>query len=382
MKWLAFLLKVSIVPLLIVLLVAWFRFAPIDVQALEVQRDTIVTEVFGTGTLEAKVSSAISPKIQGRIQQVLVDQGDTVQSGDLLIQLDDQELQQQVAIAQADAEAAQAALERLQADKQRATAVFDQAQRSYDRAAELASKNAVGKEELERDAESLAIAHADVARAEAAIQEGQQKRIAAEKTLQYQQARLDDSRITAPFDGLIVARKKEAGDVVAPGGQILTLISTDVLWIQAWVDETEMDQLATDQTARVVFRSQPDQTFSGKVVRLGNEADRETREFIVEVQVLQLPKTWAVGQRADVYIRTASKPDVVVIPAERIIRHQDEVGVFLNQSGVAQWQPIQTGASGNSLVEVTEGLSAGDQIVWPVAPGGTLRNLQRIRVQP
>ncbi|MCA9199046.1 MAG: efflux RND transporter periplasmic adaptor subunit [Planctomycetales bacterium] len=382
MKWLAFLLKVSIVPLLVVLLLAWFRFAPIDVQSYEVQRSTIVTEVFGTGTLEAKVSSAISPKIQGRIQQVLVDQGDAVRAGDLLIQLDDQELQQQVAIARADTEAAQAALERLQADKQRATAVFDQAQRSYDRAAELASKNAVGKEELERDAESLAIAHADVARAEAAIQEGQQKRVAAEKTLQYQQARLDDSRITAPFDGLIVARKKEAGDVVAPGGQVLTLISTEVLWIQAWVDETEMDQLATGQTARVIFRSQPDQAFSGKVVRLGNEADRETREFIVEVQVLQLPNTWAVGQRADVDIETASKSDVVVIPGERIIRHQDEVGVFLNQSGVAQWHPIVTGASGNSMVEVTEGLSAGDQIVWPVAPGGTLRNLQRLRVQP
>lgn len=80
----------------------------------------------------------------------------------------------------------------------------------------------------------------------------------------------------APFDGLIVARQREAGDVVVPGSSILTLISTDLLWIRAWVDETEMSRLAESQSARVVFRSEPERAYPGRVLRLGREADRES----------------------------------------------------------------------------------------------------------
>lgn len=297
-------------------IVYWLNLAPIAVNEHTVRRGPIVAEVLGTGTLEARVKTTVSPKISGRVKTVLVDQGDRVNSGQELVYLDDDELRQQVAIAQANLDAAAAALVRLKTDKDRSKAVALQTSKRHSRVVRLVEGNAVSQEEVDKAVEALAIADAGLSRAEAAIAEGQKELIAAEKTLEYHRARLSDTKIIAPFDGLIVRRYRDPGDVVVPGTAILTLISTDELWISAWVDETEMAKLKTDLVARVVFRSEADRAYSGRVVRLGREADRETREFIVDVRVLELPENWAVGQRAEVYIQTARKDEALVVPAK------------------------------------------------------------------
>jgi HlyD family secretion protein len=360
--------------------VYWFRFAPLAVDAHPVQRGTIVGEVMGTGTLEARVSTTVSPKISGRIAQVLTDQGEVVEKGMLLVQLDDEELRQQVEIAQANVDAALAAIVRLNADKERSTAVFEQAQRHHARIQRLVKQSATTEDELERATEALAVAVSDVSRAEAAIAEGQKGLVAAEKTLEYHRARLADTRIMAPFDGLIVARQREAGDVVVPGSSILTLISTDLLWIRAWVDETEMSRLAESQSARVVFRSEPERAYPGRVLRLGREADRETREFVIDVQVLELPANWAVGQRAEVFIETARHKDVVQIPTQLLLRSEEGEGVFINEEGQARWRPLQLGLRSRDAVEVVEGLSVADTVIIPRERTAPLSEGRRVQV--
>ena len=82
-----------------------------------------------------------------------------------------------------------------------------------------------------------------------------------------------------------------------------------------------------------LFRSEPDHAYRGEVARLGRQADRETREFTVDVRVLELPKNWAVGQRAEVYIETARKTDVTVLPAEYILWRDEKPGVLVRQRG-------------------------------------------------
>lgn len=347
------------------------RFAPIPVVSISPIRQTIVSEVMGTGTLEARVQTTISPKIAGRISQVLVDQGDGVKQHQLLVQLDDEELQQQVEIAKANLEAAEAALERLKADKARSVAVFDQAQTHHGRVQTLHQKGATTREEMDRAVESLAVATSDTTRAEAAIREGQKGLLAAEKTLEYHRARLADTIIKAPFDGLVVARQREAGDIAVPGSAVLTLISTDVLWISAWVDETEMSKLAVKQPARIVFRSQSEQSYPGIVVRLGKQADRETREFVVDVQVSQLPANWAIGQRAEVYIETRRQDDVPTIPLTVLSRRGTQDGVHVSTDGVVRWKPVTLGLRGREAVEVLDGLTDEDILVLPATGAAT-----------
>lgn len=357
------------------------RLSPVPVSGEPPQQQTIVAEVMGTGTLEARVSTTISPKIAGRIDRVLVDQGDAVTEGQLLAQLDDEDLRQQVEIASANREAAEAALERLTADKSRSVAVFAQAEAQHERIVSLHQKGVITDEDLETSIESLAVATADTTRAEAAIREGEKELLAAEKTLAYHRARLADTTLKAPFAGLIVERQREAGDIAVPGSAVLTLISTEVVWISAWVDETAMANLAVDQPARIVFRSQPEQPYPGSVVRLGRQADRETREFVVDVEVAQLPTNWAVGQRAEVFIETQRRDDCLAIPLTAVSRRDDQDGVWIAKRGLAHWQPLGLGLRGRTMVEVTDGLSADDLVLAAETAGSPLTEGRRVRLR-
>lgn len=377
-RWIWRVLQVGGLLAIVAGIIYWVRFAPLSVVQHQVQQGEIVAEVIGTGTLEAHVKATVSSKIFGRVAEVLVDQGERVTKGRLLVRLDDEELKQQVAIAQANREAAQAAIDRLKAEKDRATAVFEPAKKSHARVDALFAKNLVSRADLDQAVEALSVAQADLFRAEGAITEGQKELIAAEKTLEYHRARLADTEIKAPFNGLIVRRQRDPGDVVVPGSSILTLISTDQLWISAWVDETEIAKLKKEQPARVVFRSEPDRSFPGSVVRLGREVDRETREFVVDVRILELPFNWAVGQRAEVYIETDQKRSAVLLPAKYVVRRDDQTGVFIDQNGQAEWRPLTLGLRSTDMVQVTEGLQPGETVVIPSDPRNGLRDRQRI----
>lgn len=260
-------------------------------------------DVLGTGTLEARVKTQVSARIQERLAEVLVDQGDAVKKGQLLAKLDDAELRQQAAIAQASFAAAKQTAQRVEADLARSQAVLEQARKDAKRLAGLLASNAVSQTDSDKAAEALKVAEADLKRSNAAIAEAQGLVLVAEKTMLHRQEQLAFTQITAPYDGLIIRRDREPGEMLVPGATLMELISLDELWIRAWVDETEMPRLAKGQKARVVFRSEPQKNYPGVVSRLGREMDRETREFIVDVRVEQLPVNWAVGQRAEVYIQ-------------------------------------------------------------------------------
>lgn len=356
----------------------WLRFAPIVVTSHLTKRGTILAEVMGTGTLEARVQTTISPKISGRIRDILVDQGETVEAGQTLLRLDDDELTQQVAVAQAGIGTALASLERLKADVTRAEAVKDQAVRRHTRTLSLSEKKATTEDALDEAVESLAIAEAGVSHAEAALVEGEQQLAAARKTMGYHNARLDDTTIVAPFDGLVVQRRRDPGDVLVPGSDVLTLISTDELWISAWIDETEMARLKPRQSARVIFRSEPDRAWPGEVIRLGRQADKETREFIVDVQVKELPKNWAVGQRAEVYVQVERKENVVVLPVKLLVRSDEKSGVYVLNGDKAEWRDVTCGLRDAESIEIIVGLAADESVIVP--KDGAVKSLAGRRV--
>ena len=171
--------------------------------------------------------------------------------------------------------------------------------------------------------------------------------------------------LRSPFDGLVTRRDRDPGGIVVPGASILQLVATNEIWVSAWVDETAMAALRTGQLARVVFRSEPTKSYGGEVARLGREADRETREFIVDVRVNRLPTTWTSGQRAEVFIETGHATNVVVVPAPFLGWREGAPGVVVNDHGRARWRGITLGVRGMQSVEVTQGLSAGEQVVRP-----------------
>lgn len=381
MRWVRRIWKPAVLIVAVIVVVFWVKLSPVAVTSHKIEQGPIVSEVMGTGTLEARISVTVSPKISGRILEVPIDQGDRVSAGDMLVRLDDSELKQQVAIARAQLETAKSAINRLEAVKVQSDVVAAQARRENRRIKDLITANAATQDEADRAIETLAIAEAGVSRSAAALSEGHSEQVAAEMNLEYQQARLADTRIVAPFDGLVVRRLHEAGDIVVPGSAILSLIRTDELWISAWVDETQMSTIAVGQPARVVFRSEADRTCHGKVTRLGREVDRETRQFIADVRVLDLPEHWAVGQRAEVYIESASKDSATLVPSEFLEMRMSKPGVFVDAGSQAQWRPVTLGLRNADFVEVVEGLKPEDVVVKPVNTTATLSDGRRVSIQ-
>jgi RND family efflux transporter MFP subunit len=346
----------------------WLRIRPIPVEGYQVAQGEIVAEVMGTGTLEAKVQTIVSTKIAGRILDMRVDQGDQVRVGQTLLRLDDSEFRQQVEIARSALDAAKATVERMQADAVRSQAVLEQSRIEYRRRESLFASKSIAANEIDKRKEELKVAEADLEKTKAAIVESRKNLVVAQNTVDYQLARLGDTLIAAPFDGLIIRRDRDPGDVVVPGTSIFLLISTQSLWVRTWVDETEMQRVTEGQKARVVFRAEPEASYIGKVARLGRETDRETREFLVDVEIERLPRNWSVGQRADVFIETAHKVGVTIIPSRLIMRNQGEIGVVANREGRAVWQPVKTGLRGHAQVEIVAGLSPGDIVVYNQGP--------------
>ena len=377
-----------IIRLIIILAVLGFvlyriKFAPISVSAFDVRRGPVIAEVMGTGTLTAHTKTTISPKIQGRLVELTVDQNDAVTTGQLLARLDDADLREQVAIAKAYLEVAQASLKRAQAEEERAKAVITQSQLDYMRNSKLADTGAVATSDMDKSREQLQVAEAEGARAGAAVIEAQKQIVAADKTLRYHDAKLTDTRIYSPFNGLITRRDRDPGDIIVPGASIFQLISTREIWISAWVDESAMTMLRSGQKARLAFRSNPQKNYSGTVVRISREVDRESREFLVDVSADQLPQNWAIGQRAEVFIQTGKKDNVVQVP-RRLIRWRDgNPGVFVNVGGKANWRNLKLGITGGEFAEVESGIAAGDKII--TAPDSEARKLQpgrRVVIEP
>jgi RND family efflux transporter MFP subunit len=372
------LVKVVLVILIAAGLVYWFKYAAVPVSMHTVQQSEIVAEVMGTGTLEAHFKSTISPRIAGRLQEVLVDIGDKVTAGQLLARLDDVELKPQVEMAQASVAVSQATLDRVQADRAQSLAVFEQTTAEHKRALDLFPNKAISQSDLDKITSEWKTAQAGVARAEAAIVEGRKQLIAAEMNLAYRKALLEDTAIVAPSEGLIVQRQRDPGDIAVPGSAILTLISMKEIWVSAWVDETEMSHVTAGQPVRVVFRSDAEHVYRGEVARVGRQADRETREFTVDVRVLELPKNWAVGQRAEVFIQTANKSGVTVLPTQYVFWRDGKPGVFVRQGEHAAWRDLTLGIKGSKTIEVVDGLKPGDCAVVPIDGKNTAIEGRRI----
>ena len=376
-------LKVALIAGIAASGVWWLRFAPVRVDVHQVETGTVIDEVMGTGSLEAHVRAAVGPRITGRLATVLVDQGDRVTGGQLVATLYDGDLRQRVEIAKAELAVARAGVEVAAAAIVRAEANAVHARTSFLRVEPLAAQQVLSSDELDLATQQRDLAEADLRLAQLAKVESEHVVVKATEGLRYDQERLADTRIVAPFDALVVKRDREPGDVVVPGGTIIDVVSTEELWISAWVDETALGRLAPGQPARVVFRSAPDTSILGTVVRLAPQTDAETRELLIDVALSELPATWAIGQRAEIYVETERREDVLVLPQQLIVWHKGVPRVLVDDAGVARWRDVVLGLRGTDTVEVIRGVVAGESVIL-IADGSTTprEGRQLRRAQP
>jgi RND family efflux transporter MFP subunit len=329
----------------------WKLMSPTPVTAVQPQRGELREEVFGTGTLEAKVVVAISAKITGKVVAVLVDQGDTVTNGQVVARLEAKDYEDAVHAAEAALGQAQAELAKAQLDLKR------------DR--DLVQSQAIPQSDFDATETAYRVAEARVKNAEA--------------LLGFARARLADTQIISPVAGLMITRNLEVGSTVVPGAPIFRVADTKLLWVQAMVDEREAGKLRVGQAARITFRAAHGESFPGRLVRLAREADRVTEEREGDVVVDQLPRDWFIGAKANVYIETARQADALQIPKSAIVRRGEQPGVFVIDSGHARWRPVRLGLPGRDAVELASGVELRDLVIAdPYAGKKPIANGQRV----
>ena len=355
-----------IVLLVVIFTIAYLKInSPVLVQTHTIELSDINAEVFGTGTLEAKTKASIGSQIPGRIEKIFFDEGDQVKEGQLLVLLENSDLRFQVKASEAMLEAARAAVDRVKAELLKAKAVEKSAKRDYERDLSLRASKVMAVAEADKSEEQLAVAQAEVKRLVSSIAEAEAHQRSVEGNLAYQNSRLSYSEIKAPFDGLVITRMRDRGDIVVPGSTILEIVSLETIWVSAWVDEIALQSIAVGQPTRVCLRSNPNKVFPGLVDRIGRQVDRETREFVVDVKVTKLPENWAIGQRAEVFINVDSRQRVLTIPQLCITRRKGRPGAWSIEDERLRFIPLKLGLLGKSEVEVLEGLRVGMKVVVP-----------------
>lgn len=343
---------------------------PLAVSIVEPAKDVTI-RVFGLGTVEARIVSKIGFEAAGALAELMVDHGDSVAIGDILARLHSTEQEARVKRAEAAVLAGGANASKAEANVERALAVLEKYRENNRRKQSLVGSNIISQQaadEAQRD-EDIAAAELTVARSE--VEVANAMLADAQAALTYEKTLLDHHVLSAPFDGLIIERHKEAGSVVQAGDVILTLIAPETVWTLAYVDEARAGSIAEGQPAEVRLRSLPHQTFQARVSRIGIESDRANEERRVWVKCEQCPPRIHLGEQAEVRITTAQLDTALLVPEAAVSGFDGDKGtVWIVQDGRLSRIGVTFGQlSEDARLEVVSGLPDGARIVASIVPG-------------
>ena len=341
--------------------------APVKVKVVNIEKRDLVAQVYGNGTVEAKVVVGISSKITGRIVELYADQGDQVKRGQLLARLENEEFVQQERQSQAGLNKSAASLNVEQATLQKAKANFALAEKNAQRYKALAEKNFVSKLEAEQYETSRQVAKEEVARSQAALEAIRMEQQAGRAVVGFAKSRVNDTLIYAPEDGIIISRDQEKGSTVTAGMSVFTLADPRTVWIKANVDESQLKGVSVGKKAKISLRSSGEEQFPGQVARLGRQSDRVTEELEVNVAFNEPRANFRLGEQSDVYIETEAKDHVPSLPSAAIVVKDKVRGVWVVTNGKLFFKEVAVGIEDRrNFTEIITGLSGGEQVV--VAP--------------
>lgn len=357
--------------------------APPKVKVVTIEKRDLTAQVYGNGTVEAKVVVGVSSKITGRIVELLADQGDRVKRGQLLARLENDDLLQQQQQSQAGLNRAAANLNVEQANLQKALANLALAEKNAQRYRALAEKNLVSRLEAEQYETSRQVAREEVARCRAAIDAVRMEQQSGRAGVGFARSKVADTLIHAPQDGVIITRDLEKGATTTPGQPIFTLADPATIWVKANVDESQLKGVAVGKSAVIMLRSSPGEQWSGRVARLGHQSDRVTEELQVDVAFNPPLNNFRLGEQSEVYITTEAKKSVPSLPSAALVTNGKKRGVWIAENGRLKFREVTVGIRDrNDFIEIAGGLDGKERVVIAPQPQpAKFREGMKVRLQ-
>jgi len=355
---------------------------------IPVTRGEILRTVVVTGRVAPLSRVDVGSEISGRVAEVRVRGGDRVRRGDLLVQLDDREAR--AVVAQAEGTLAEAIVRRDQVGQsdpllaaqrlREAEAALSLARATFERTRRLHGEGVASKSELDAARKGLEAAESQWERERLLKRNlepgGSDRLLAASRVTQAEGAaalarrRLSQTRVLSPADGSVITRWVEPGDVVTPGGKMITLTIDGPIELVATVDEKNLPAITRGAAARVVADSFPDSPFDARVSRIIPAVDPQRGTVEVRFSLPAPPPFLLPDMTVSIEVIGERKQGVLTLPTEAIRDLSSTPWVLVVRDGVARRQVITTGIRGVGTTEVVSGLSEGDRVIPPTSPVG------------
>lgn len=320
-----------------------------------------------SGYVTARRRATVSSKVTGKVTDVYVEEGMQVKAGEVLARLDEAYASRGLALAQAEATAAASALEETRVR-------IREAQLDYDRAERLTSSQISSRADLDR-----ARAQLDAARARLAAQTDQLA--TARRQVDLQSQNVEDTVIRAPFDGVVVTKDAQPGEMISPvsaGGGftrtgICTIVDMSSLEIEVDVNEAYINRVHPNQRVEAVLDAYPDWKIPAHVITAVPTADRQKATVRVRIAFDQKDPRILPDMGVKVAFITdettaATRTTFVEVPKASVRKDGEQDVVYVVNEGKAERRAVKVASSENDVIRLSTGLSGGESVIVNAPP--------------
>jgi RND family efflux transporter MFP subunit len=362
---------VAVIAVLAAVAGGWFLLQP---RAQTVQTTPIVTAypsqqyvvLNATGYVVAQRKAAISSKATGRLEWLGVAEGSRVKEGDVIARIDDRDVVAQAQSVEASVRAARANVQQSEVERQNA-------QVEYRRNEELVEKNFISRSALDNAKARLDRAQAGVASAQANLN-------AAIANARNARVSVDYTQIRAPFDGVILSKSANVGDLVTPfssatdsKGAVVTMADMSTLEVEADVSESSLAKVHVGQPAEIVLDALPDTRFRGHISRMVPTVDRAKATVMTKVRFDAidpriLPEMSAKVSFLSQEVTADQQKPLLAVNPDALSQRDGRTVVFVVREGHAVAVPVTPGVKVGDATSVTGDVKSGDKVVAKPAP--------------
>jgi membrane fusion protein (multidrug efflux system) len=310
------------------------RLPPVRVEPVRVQ--TLQDRIEATGELQATDHAEIAAEVAGRVTEILVPEGEFVETGTVVLEIDRE--RRELDLATARAQLAQA------------RASSGEQERDTRRIHELHGRGVASDSQLDQADTALTLARARLDAAEAAA--GVARRA------------LQDSSVAAPFAGFVGVERVSRGEFVAVGQPLFELVALDPIEVELHLPEVDSGRVALGQPVRVRVAPFPEEVFRARLSFVSPTIDPRTRTLRVKAELDNSDGRLRPGLFAHADLGIAERAGVVMVREEAILQRAEGAVLFrLIGSERVERVQVSTGTHRDGWVEVTEGLARGDEVV-------------------
>jgi RND family efflux transporter MFP subunit len=321
----------------------------VTVNAVKAEMGTVHERLLLTGSLKPKEQVDVMPKSTGRVESIKVHVGDTVKVGDLIAELDREELDQQVRRAEAAIQVSRATMLQRKAELANSETMLS-------RAAQLQKDGLISPQDYEMQQTETEVVRSQLSLAEAQMSQ-------TEADLRELKIRLDQTRILAPINGQIATRHADVGALMGPTNPIVRIVNLQTLVTAANVPERNIGKLRIGNEAIVRVDAFGGREFVGRIARISPVLDAATRSANIEIEISNPGNLLKAEMFARVELDLASRREMVLIPREALVYRGTQSGIYLIRNDRPEFRAIETGISEGGKIEVLSNLEPGTVIV-------------------